>query len=199
VGTGWVWYFLSGYQCILVISWIWYDELHGYVRSPRIHPISDTYLTWEGVGGYNQEQFRYVGGDVLRRFLDMAQSSRPTITLNSRTPRSGDLGCQLHNMLAAARPTDFLLTQPSARPVREEIQCPRHAQPGCGCDDTHHPQGARHKFVDASCTQRLNELHHPPAINQQRAGDELAVISSLFPLLSYSLFLPCSPCQINLD
>lgn len=121
----------------------------------------------------------------------MAQSSRPTITLDSHAhPHSGELGSQRHNTHTAAHPTDFLLTQPSARPVCEEIHY--NPQAGCGCDDTCHPQGARHKFVDASCTQRLNELHHPPAINQQRAGDELAAISSLFPLIFYSLFLPCS-------
>lgn len=80
-GVGLV-FFLSGYQCILVISWIWYDELHGYVRSP-LYPISDTYLIWIHVGygmetspwsiggqGKNkQEQFRYVGRDVLRLFF----------------------------------------------------------------------------------------------------------------------------------
>ena len=37
-----------------------------------------------------------------------------------------------------------------------------------------------------------------PVISWQQAGDELAVISSLYPLLSCSLFLPCSPCQIKL-
>lgn len=41
LALGWVWYFLAGYPCILVISWIWYGELHGYVRS--LYPISDTY------------------------------------------------------------------------------------------------------------------------------------------------------------
>jgi hypothetical protein len=46
--------------------------------------------------------------------------------------------------------------------------------------------------------QRLNELHHPQAINQHQAGDELAVISSLFPLLSSPIASSCHVPHVKL-
>lgn len=44
-------FFLSGYQCLLVISWIWYDELHGYVRSPVSHIGYISYVGYGEDGG----------------------------------------------------------------------------------------------------------------------------------------------------